>query len=733
MAPLPRHRPRSVIAAAPAAAALLALTAVLIAAFPATPAVALDATPAAAPAVALDAASRATPSPDDPAVRQEFLAAMQRAARPASQSPGAAPTDSAALQNYILYDYLLAARLRRDLVLHPGDELDAAVDNFLKGHAGEPVSRALRHDWLTRLAERGRWDWFLPRAESLTDPALLCDRLQGRLDALSQPTPASAVPSGAASSGDAADAADVLAADALALWRQPQRPAPQCTGVFAWLHARGLISPALIEVRTRAALGAGDASLGKEFAAELPPPAAAPFIEWARLLETPRPLLDALARDPSRAAEPDALEAGFRRLARSDAAAALTLLPQLVARPGVSPAQRGRLERDAAVGAAYERLGSDLPALEAIPADALDDEAWQWRVRAALWHGDFARALSWIDQMPTALAAQPRWRYWRARALEITRGGTEAEPLFAALAATRDYYGYLAADRLHRPYALDAQSSPVDDPAQTALSARPGIQRAHELFRCGLIDDANAEWANELATAAPDLRVQAAELASRWSWYAQSIATLAQSGQWNDVRLRYPRPYAAEIGRASGLARVPPDWILAVMRQESLLRPDAVSRAGARGLMQLLPATASALARRWQWPNPGPDGLSDPAIGIDFGAAYLREMLDRFGDQLGPALAAYNAGPIAVARWMPAGPMDADIWVENIAYGETRDYLQRIFEHIVAYAWVRDAEPPRLALLLPRITPAGSAERAARAVSGRSDAQTPAATPAGGD
>ena len=61
--------------------------------------------------------------------------------------------------------------------------------------------------------------------------------------------------------------------------------------------------------------------------------------------------------------------------------------------------------------------------------------------------------------------------------------------------------------------------------------------------------------------------------------------------------------------------------------------------------------------------------------------------------------------PAAVARWLPSQPMDADIWIENVAYGETRDYLQRIFEHIVAYAWVRDTQPPRLVALLPPIVP----------------------------
>jgi soluble lytic murein transglycosylase len=100
---------------------------------------------------------------------------------------------------------------------------------------------------------------------------------------------------------------------------------------------------------------------------------------------------------------------------------------------------------------------------------------------------------------------------------------------------------------------------------------------------------------------------------------------------------------------------------------------------------------------------------------VTLGAAYLREMLDRYAGQLGPGLAAYNAGPAPVARWLPTQPMDADIWIENIAYGETRDYLQRIFEHIVAYAWVRDAEPPRLAAMLPPVEPATSPVQAAQA------------------
>jgi len=90
------------------------------------------------------------------------------------------------------------------------------------------------------------------------------------------------------------------------------------------------------------------------------------------------------------------------------------------------------------------------------------------------------------------------------------------------------------------------------------------------------------------------------------------------------------------------------------------------------------------------------------------GAAYVRELLDRYGNQLDLALAAYNAGPGSVARWLPAQPVEADVWIENIPYAETRAYLEHVLEHIVAFAVVRDAEPPKLAALLPQVQPAAT-------------------------
>jgi soluble lytic murein transglycosylase len=628
--------------------------------------------------LSLLALTSASASADEDA-RQAFVAAMQRVRLNQADLP-----DSAALEGYAIHDYLVAARLRRDLTKRPGEALDSDIDTFLQAHAGEPVTHGLRHDWLTSLAERRRWGWFLPRSADVSDPALICDQLAGRL-----------------AMGDT----DGLGAAVLARWMLPQKTLPECSEIFGWLRRQNLVTPELAEIKARAALAADNPRLGRELAADVPIARAAALLQWSDLLEAPKTALTVLASHPNLTVDPDALAAGFEKLTRTDVGTSLYLLPLLRSQRNLTPAIQSRLQRAAALGAAYDRDPRAIATFDALDGEAADPQVAEWRVRAALWSGDFAKALAWIEQMPAGLAAQPRWRYWRARAVAATLG-TDAAPLFAEIADMRDYYGYLAADRLHRGYNLNARPSPDDLQEQAAIAARPGLIRARELFACEMTEEAGVEWTAVVGGAEPRVKIQAAHLAMRWGWYAQSIATLAQAGEWDDVRLRYPRPYPDAVADAAEMARLPADWILAVMRQESLFRKDAVSRADARGIMQMLPATAAAVARRWHLPPLHKDDLFDPAVAIPLGAAYLRELLDRYGGRLELTLAAYNAGTGPVARWMPRKPIDADIWVENIPYAETRSYVQHILEHIVAFSYVRGADPPRLEELAPAIEPA---------------------------
>jgi soluble lytic murein transglycosylase len=670
-------------------------------------------------AVPLLVGGKSAPKINEAAVQAEFKAAIQRIRQHQPDQP-----DSPALKSYAIYDYLLVARFRRDLEQRPGDDVDTAINAFLEAHAGEPVARNLRNDWLTSLAARRKWDWFMPRATDVSTPALICDRLQGKIAALAdvpgaqgtaavQTAVASSPGSGGGAqaspnaSGAVAQAnatAQAIAAEALTRWSMAQKQPPECDPVFAWLRQQNVTTPDLAEARTRAALAADNAKLAREFVVDVPPDRAAPLLQWAQLLDSSKAALTTLASSPMTPVEPAALAAGFDHLARAESTTALALLPKLLARPDMTPVMQTKLQRIAAMGAALGRDSAAIAAFDLLPESSVDNDVREWRVRAALWAGDYQKALAWIDTMPPTQLSQPRWRYWRARSIAATQGSEAAAPLYAELAELRDFYGYLAADRIHHGYVLNAKASFNDETLQKAMAAQPGLIRAHALFDCGLDDDAMLEWAVVFGSADNALKLQAAHLAARWGWYSQAIVTLAQAGEFDDVRLRYPRPFTSAVAEASKQTQVPQDWILAVMRQESLFRDDAVSRAGARGLMQMTPNTAIAVAKRWHLPVPDKDGTFDPPMDVLRGAAHLRDLLDKYG-QLGLTLAAYNAGAIPVARWAPTRAMDADVWIENIPYGETRNYVQRIVEHIVAFAWVRDADPPRLATLLPEITP----------------------------
>jgi soluble lytic murein transglycosylase len=163
------------------------------------------------------------------------------------------------------------------------------------------------------------------------------------------------------------------------------------------------------------------------------------------------------------------------------------------------------------------------------------------------------------------------------------------------------------------------------------------------------------------------------------------------------------------VRAAARLAKLDSTLLYGVIRQESLFRADAVSPAGAMGLAQLLPETARHIAREWQQPVPRPTDLLDPAVNVKLAASHLRSLVDRFDDQLVVALAGYNAGPLAADRWLPDQPIDSDVWVENIPYNETREYVQRVLWHTVVFGWLPSGKGQSTESWLAQIAPRQSA------------------------
>src|SRR5690606_32816618 len=132
------------------------------------------------------------------------------------------------------------------------------------------------------------------------------------------------------------------------------------------------------------------------------------------------------------------------------------------------------------------------------------------------------------------------------------------------------------------------------------------------------------------------------------------------------------------------------------------------SAAGAIGLAQLKPDTARRAARRFNLPAPRREDLLVPATNMMLGAAELATLLEEFGSQLPVALAGYNAGPAAARRWLPDRPLDADVWIENIPYNETRAYVQRVLWHSLVFAWLDSGHPRDTRAWLAAIAPPDS-------------------------
>ena len=326
-------------------------------------------------------------------------------------------------------------------------------------------------------------------------------------------------------------------------------------------------------------------------------------------------------------------------------------------------------------------------------ASDFDEQAHEWHARAALWAGDWTRARKAIDAMPEALRNQNRWKYWSARVAEQLGDSAAAKQGYAAVMPTDNWYAVLSAARLGKQFAPTFKPAGVSDAGMDRLAAEAPFVRARELALCDMQTDAIAEWRAGYDALEPAAQIQAIGLAARWTWYLQAISAAAKLGVFDDYDLLYPHPYDTEVRRGSSLSGLPPDLIYAIIRQESLYRADARSSADAIGLMQLLPETARRTAKSWGLPAPSNASLVIPSVNVPLGSAYLRSMLDRWNGQAPFAIASYNAGPGAVKRWLPAAPMETDIWVENIPYNETRTYVQRVSWHRVVFDWIDERKP----------------------------------------
>jgi soluble lytic murein transglycosylase len=350
--------------------------------------------------------------------------------------------------------------------------------------------------------------------------------------------------------------------------------------------------------------------------------------------------------------------------------------------------------RDADAMAVYRQIVKRFPNRE-VAALAL------WRVGWLAWlHGDVrAAAVEWrrVVEAPSGRSLRVPALYWRGRALEALKDERGAEALYAKVLteAPRGYYGMLAAQRVvgaapaAMPREISAPSLPAN-PSET-LKSDPRFARVDLLRRIGLIEQAWEELEDVVQSSVGDpVRLYSASSAyvreERYHLALRIVRRhfggLSASGDpalprafWEVI---YPLGWRDEVADAAKRAGLDPFLVAAVVREESSYYPRAVSRAGARGLMQLMPATAKPMADVRGLPFDGGVLLDDPRANLEMGAAFLAGLMKEFGDPR-LAIAAYNAGPRRVRDWWKARrTADMEAFVEQIPYDETRAYVKRV-------------------------------------------------------
>ncbi|MCB9538407.1 MAG: transglycosylase SLT domain-containing protein [Myxococcales bacterium] len=158
---------------------------------------------------------------------------------------------------------------------------------------------------------------------------------------------------------------------------------------------------------------------------------------------------------------------------------------------------------------------------------------------------------------------------------------------------------------------------------------------------------------------------------------------------------RYPRAFEQTVRDRAAHYGLDPYFIWALMTVESSYNPKAISRVGARGLMQVMPHTGGLVADRMTWRNWGPALLFEPEVAIEMAAWYFHQLLEKFRGQLPLAIASYNAGPHRVASWLTSkGHLPLDEFVEEIPYTEAREYTKKVLRYLALYRRIYESAAP---------------------------------------
>lgn len=593
--------------------------------------------------------------------------ALFNKARDAYQTKNeAALTD--ALQQMQAQQYLLAPYATYWLMLlqmsNPNvDMSNERMQAFFNQYADYPFTDRLRGEWLKQLGKRQDWKTLLdeyPRFQR-DDVGVKCYVLQARAQA-----------------GDAQ--ALVEAKD---IWLSAIDQPSNCGQLFDIMQKANVLKDEDIWARFRLALQEGKLSLAKSVLSRLSKAESTGATLIDKTYQNPQQVLDKKLLSTKTALGRELTLFAIDRLARSQIEGTVGSWQKL--EPAFNPEERQYAWGRIALWAAKLHYALATDYFERAGKGILDQEQMAWKARSYLRLKDWPKVQAAINDMLPSQQEEAVWRYWKARALKEQKQIPMANALLVPLSHERTYYGLLAEEELGDVLtALPNIYMPTAEDV-SAIKSLPGIQRAMELMRFDMRWESRMEWAMATKDLDDKGMISAADLASQQEWYDLAISTADKTSTLHNYALRYPTPYRALVKEEARDQGVDEAWVYGLTRQESRFVSSAKSGVGAAGLMQLMPATASWVAKRMGIGYSG-GMIHQQDTNIKLGTYYLRYTLDLMGGQALMATAAYNAGPGRAKRWGAGDAVEGAIYAETIPIYETRLYVQKVMANAYFYA-----------------------------------------------
>jgi soluble lytic murein transglycosylase len=551
---------------------------------------------------------------------------------------------------------------------------------FAQQWSGTYVEDRLRNDWLLELVRRRDRAAFAaeyPRFRMNDDREVTCfalanDQLSGK---------------------DVRDAG-------LAAWLAQKDADDGCAFLAATLVEAKQLAPADLWKKVRAGIEAGKPRAARQAAALISDSTAAAM---ADVVDSPARFLAKKAGTATRA-DAELATLAIARLAATDSESAAALLADRWERalPGdLASYAWASVARQTAIKLQPEASDQFLRAGRVLGKSGreidLSDDTLAWKARAAL-RADNGRArwqqvVQAINAMSPTEQKEPTWVYWKGRGLQVlARDSQEGEALLAtsrellgSIATQLNFYGALAAEDLGQTPALPAKPAPLTAGEREAAAADPGLGRGLMLIAIGLRGEGVREWNYSIRGFGDRELLAAAQLACDREVWDRCINTSDKTRAEVDMEQRFPTPLRKDVVARAKEIGLDPAFVYGLIRQESRFILDARSGVGAAGLMQLMPATAKWTARKIGLPY-SPALIADRDTNLRLGNAYLKLVLDDAGGSQAMAAAAYNAGPGRPRKWREGPVLDAAVWVENIPFPETRDYVKKVLSNSSYYA-----------------------------------------------